>query len=337
MNPSIGIIGSGISGLTCARHLTAEGWQPTVYEKSRGPGGRTSTRRQFDTRFDHGAQYFTARSTGFRNRLTQWTKDGITAIWQGRFGTADNGEFVADTQTGTRWVGTPGMNAIARHLGREIDCRWNHEVTQIQRVDGRWRVDFAEPGVTRWHDWLVLSCPGPQARRLVPAESRVHRPATTLEYAPCWAIMLVPTHPLDLPFDGIRFAQGPLAWAARENSKPMRSTSERWVLHASAAWSRRNINATPKEVIDAAIATLGRWSPVQIDQASAHRWLYARCTPQSGEAAIWDAQNQLGLCGDGLVGPRVEDAWTSGTKMAELLIGANHGNRGRGRIRANWQ
>lgn len=50
----IAVIGAGLAGLTAARELA--GHEVVVFEKSRGPGGRTATRRGPDgMRFDHGA------------------------------------------------------------------------------------------------------------------------------------------------------------------------------------------------------------------------------------------------------------------------------------------
>ena len=57
----LAIIGSGLSGLTLANHLKDE-FDVTVFEKSRGVGGRLATRRVDTYAFDHGAQYFTART-----------------------------------------------------------------------------------------------------------------------------------------------------------------------------------------------------------------------------------------------------------------------------------
>ena len=55
------IIGSGISGLACARTLAAAGLVPVVLDKGRGIGGRVATRRVGAMQFDHGAQYVTAQ------------------------------------------------------------------------------------------------------------------------------------------------------------------------------------------------------------------------------------------------------------------------------------
>lgn len=49
------IIGSGSSGLACARTLAAAGLVPVVLDKGRGIGGRVATRRVGPMPFDNGA------------------------------------------------------------------------------------------------------------------------------------------------------------------------------------------------------------------------------------------------------------------------------------------
>ncbi|NJD31069.1 MAG: FAD-dependent oxidoreductase, partial [Gammaproteobacteria bacterium] len=43
---NIAVIGGGIAGLACARALARADAQVTVFERSRGLGGRLGTRRQ---------------------------------------------------------------------------------------------------------------------------------------------------------------------------------------------------------------------------------------------------------------------------------------------------
>ena len=61
---TIAVIGAGLAGLSCAQALLQAGHTVHVFDKSRGPSGRMSTRRAEDDngpwQCDHGAQYFTA-------------------------------------------------------------------------------------------------------------------------------------------------------------------------------------------------------------------------------------------------------------------------------------
>ena len=68
----IAVIGAGLAGLSCARHLQQQGLEVQLFEKSRGAAGRMSTRRGDDWQCDHGAQYFTARDPDFRTEVARW-------------------------------------------------------------------------------------------------------------------------------------------------------------------------------------------------------------------------------------------------------------------------
>jgi hypothetical protein len=64
MKQRIAIIGAGISGLTLAQSLK-EYADVVVFDKARGVGGRMNTRYADPFYFDHGTQFFTARSKSF--------------------------------------------------------------------------------------------------------------------------------------------------------------------------------------------------------------------------------------------------------------------------------
>nr|MDJ0929273.1 NAD(P)-binding protein [Gammaproteobacteria bacterium] len=58
---TIAIIGAGLSGLVLATRLS-EHATVTVFDKSPRVSGRMATRRAPPYEFDHGTQFFTARS-----------------------------------------------------------------------------------------------------------------------------------------------------------------------------------------------------------------------------------------------------------------------------------
>ncbi len=78
---TIAVIGAGLAGLTLARMLQGQA-EVTIFEKSRGPGGRMAHRRRGAFDADHGAQYFTARSPAFRALIDQAMAVGAVAHWQ---------------------------------------------------------------------------------------------------------------------------------------------------------------------------------------------------------------------------------------------------------------
>ncbi|NBU16056.1 MAG: FAD-dependent oxidoreductase [Actinobacteria bacterium] len=108
------VVGAGLAGLMAARELTEASHDVSVLDKGRSPGGRLATRRMAGARLDHGAQFFTVRSDGFRAHVDRWLADGVVHEWCRGFGEQDGHP---------RYVGTGGMNALAKHLATGLDVR----------------------------------------------------------------------------------------------------------------------------------------------------------------------------------------------------------------------
>ena len=80
----VAIIGAGLSGLTAAQFLK-DFADITIFDKSRGTGGRMATRRAAPYSFDHGTQFFTAKSEAFQAFIAPLINAGVIVRWDARF------------------------------------------------------------------------------------------------------------------------------------------------------------------------------------------------------------------------------------------------------------
>jgi predicted NAD/FAD-dependent oxidoreductase len=306
------IIGAGMAGLACADALKDAGHCVTVFDKGRGPGGRMSTRRLQtllgEVAFDHGAQYFTARDPHFRRMVDSWCDLGIAAPWP---------PAGADA-----WVGIPGMNSIIRQMAATHAVALKQLVTGIVRKHDEWWL-LGNAGELGPFDAVVLAIPAEQAAAILSLHDfAMARIALTMRSQPCWTSMFVFHRPLDAIAPVIR-NKGDIAWAARNSVKPGRTGPEAWVVQASPTWSAARLEASQEQIsalLHAALADLtGSELPRPIAAVS-HRWRYA-LSAGTGDGALWNPGIAIGVCGDWLLGPRVECAWLSGRMLAECCIG----------------
>jgi len=320
----IAVIGAGISGLSCAKTLADNGMVVEVFDKSRGPSGRMSTRRGDGWQCDHGAQYFTARDPAFRAEVEGWIAKGAAAIWSPRIVALDKHGRSTKEERVTRYVGTPRMTAAARLVAEDLALSTSHTVCRLNRDQGRWQIAFAEDLPVRDDfDAIVLAMPSPQAATLLaPVSPQLHQVAANARMTACWALMCRFDEPLALDFDAAFVNSGLLRWVARDSNKPGRSGGETWLLHASGDWSEEFIEASPdvaaKAMIDAFIE-IGGTHPTAW---SAQRWRYANILDESGPGFSWDDDKMIGLCGDWLNGGKVEGAWLSGHTLAQRILKA---------------
>jgi predicted NAD/FAD-dependent oxidoreductase len=324
--PSVAVIGAGISGLFVARTLRDSGFPVTVFDKGRGVGGRMATRRTDDgLRFDHGAQYFTVRDKRFARHVQSWLAHEIVARWNGRIGIINNGKISRSERNHDRYVGIPAMNSVCKHLARDVTVHTGTRVFKLTRFGALWTLHDENGTQLGDFDWTIVTPPAPQAAELL-AEAVPHlaTKAAAVEMQPCWALMIEFADPLSLPLDGAVVHESPLAWVARNSSKPDREgESDCWVLHASPEWSEKHIEADKNEIASLLLSEFWRatrLTEVKPKYRCAHRWRFAIPHEPLTDRCLHDPQLNIAVCGDWCSGPRVEGAFLSGMSAADTLL-----------------
>jgi renalase len=321
---SVAVIGAGLSGLIAARILKEHGCQVTVFEKSRGFGGRMATRRANpDIPFDHGAQYFTVRDEAFQHYVTSWIKRGVAAQWNGRIVQLGKGECRDVDASTQRFVGVPGMSAIGRDMAVDLTVRLETRIRQVNREGKVWTLADFEDRTHGPFDRLVVAVPSSQAAELLPDHPFAEK-ARRVQMTPCWAALIALPITLDVPWDGAFVNDERLAWIARNSSKPGRNGNpDCWVLHASPSWSLQNLEASREEVIQQLLASfevlVRRKTGIPL-YADVHRWMYSAIPEPLNDLAWHDPKLGLCLCGDWLAGARVEGAFRSGVAAADCVL-----------------
>ncbi len=309
----VAIVGAGIAGLSCADILASKGWQVTLFDKGRKAGGRMASRRlqtaHGEASFDFGAQYFTVRDRGFAAEVARWAEAGLAVRWP---------EAREDA-----WIGVPAMNVVVREMAARHDVRFSHHVSGLAREGNHWRL-LGEGMPAEHFDAAVLALPAEQAAPILTLHDfELARTALFARSQPCWTGMFAFDEPLRHDEHILR-NHGILAWAARDSAKPGRAGPESWVVQATPQWSTVHLERSPEEVAPHLLAALheatGGHAPAPLAQ-SIHRWRYA-LSAGTGLGSLWNAKQQIGACGDWLLGPRVECAWVSGRMLGERMVGA---------------
>ena len=337
MTLNIAIIGAGIAGITAARTLAKAGHHVHVFEKSRGAGGRMSTRESNFGTFDHGAQYFTVRDPRFS--LAIQAVPGSTEICRPWSANAvrvlDPLGHVFEAARATKeahFVAKPGMNALVRHwaepLGKAIS--YNTEVTRLARgAKGLWTLHTNHKNHAGF-DHVLLAIPAVQAENLLKASGKEAantqwlKAMDAVDVAPCWTLMLAFPHAtqpnlhIGPQWNAARSIHHRIAWLTRESSKPGRGKVERWTVQASAAWSAEHITDTEPRVTAKLLRAFSELTGIRAEPAhtQVHRWLYAKTITPLGAPYQYNPANGLGTCGDWHLGHRVEDAFVSGLELA---------------------
>lgn len=334
---NIAVVGAGMAGLACAAALNDAGlFHIALFDKSRGLSGRMSTRlsayggtAEEDVRaFDHGAQYFRARTARFAAWLAPFQQAGHVRPWptrEVRYEAASRVDVPADGDE--KWVVAPGMNALGRAVlaGRpsialHLDCG----IDRLARAEDGWHLSCGEAAFGPFAH-VVLAVPAPQAAVLLLDTVGFKAQLADVEMLGCHTLMLgyAADEMPEVDWDCARFDDDLLGFAAFHRGKPQRKLSMDLVVQTRHAWSQAHIEddvSAVAEAVKARFAAVTGLPVVASVYDRMHRWRYASTATPVGRPYLHDAAQNISCIGDWCTGSKVEDAFLSATALADLLI-----------------
>ena len=302
---SVAIVGAGVAGLSAAHVLRAQGVAVTLFDKGRNPGGRLASRLTSHGVFDHGLPLLDAQAPATCRWLEQLCQPRHLAQW----GAA------------TALVGVPHNNQIARDAAQGLEVHLSHSVTAVRPHGGRWQVQSMVETPAQFFNGVIVTVPQPQLAALLP-EMVLPPLLNQIVYDPCWALLWVPKVASPPATAMMRLEGHPvIEQVLREDLKPGREGSARYVVHATAEWSRAHLEQMPETVAEVLQDATAAWLGIApgAHYALAHRWRYAQVR-QSLQRPQWRLAAGLHYASDGCLGRTVEDALTSGSMAAMSLL-----------------
>ncbi|MGL3606860.1 NAD(P)/FAD-dependent oxidoreductase [Rhizobium sp. G187] len=324
MRQRLAIIGAGIAGLSLARAL-GNSADVRIFEKSRGLGGRMANRRREGYAFDHGAQFFTARSESFKTVIEHARVSEAVAPWPERVPTLSKGGLLPDDRPDQlRYVGTPGMNSLANALGLELTIRKEATVGGLIDTPDGWHLRDGEGSDLGRFDWVISTAPAPQTAQLMPDAFSGKAALERVRMSGCFTLMIGLEESFDPGFEAARIEDSVLSWIAVDTSKPGRGRNgTSLVLHSRNDWAEANLERERSAVTTDMLAAAGHLLGRDLTQAAfvdLHRWRYANVEETAGQDYLLDHQRKLAACGDWCRGNRVEAAVESAEALATALL-----------------
>jgi renalase len=336
----IGIIGAGLSGLTAGRLLAKAGHEVTIFEKSRGYGGRMATRyagKNLSTKMDHGLSHFKAESNEFKEFTAELLEKGLIQIWGKQISGYDGENFLPrnpNDLTVTIYASTRGMNAIGKYLGRWVDVRTNTRVgglTYFGKNRSRkrsWMINLTS-SETVGVDAVIIALPAPQAYGILSTTIdeintlKIVRKIDEVHYRPAYSLMAGYGEAAAPEWDGIVCTNSILDFVSNEKTKRKGGAETSFVLHSSEAFAREHRNSDEETVLREMLGEFtkitGGWvSSPQWQQL--HFWRYSRAKKVIGGRPYFELEDEdapLALVGDYYEGNTVDHAYKSGYLLAK--------------------
>ena len=319
-NKKIAIIGAGISGLTVAKELS-ELNEVTVFDKARGVGGRMATKRIDDYHFDHGAQFFTAKSQEFKDFCNRAKNDKIIEEWNIDFVEIIGNKISKKYQFNNykpHFVAKPQMNNLCKYIVQDLNILLGKQVKSINFDDKKWSLKTVEDEIFNNFDYLILAIPSHQVINLLPKNFKYLDIISSIRMSGCFTLMLGFKEKLSIEFGAALVKESNISWISVNSSKPERPKGFSLIVNSSNKWADENIEEDLEIIKEKMITSLRQIIDFDISDLSCqniHRWRYANATLRTGDKSLFDPNLNLGVCGDWLISGRVENAFLSGLDL----------------------
>ncbi|MGO0306587.1 NAD(P)/FAD-dependent oxidoreductase [Endozoicomonas acroporae] len=323
----VALIGAGLSGIKAASLLAELGHEVTVFEKSRGLGGRLANRREAWGKLDIGAQYFTARDPGFQKQVELWLQASAVQVWDFSPYCVEQGTLTPSPDETVRYIGSPLMNQLVYCLSSNIAINFQCHISKVEKSREGWRLLSADGALFSSFDWLIVSSPAEQSRTLLDSCSDVMALVPEAVHQPCWAAGLATRGKIPADVQGI-FGDETVRWASRLSSRPgfrkAPDVDDVWMLHFSPEWSEQQGKETAVDIGQTGLNWLQTIMATGLEKTAQYRhyWRYANIKPVTfDQPYLLDERQRLAVIGAWCAGGRVEGAWLSAQKCIQDLSG----------------
>ena len=317
----IAVIGAGFSAATLCCFIEKD---LDFYEKSRGVGGRCSTRRVDNVGlFDHGLQYIKSQNKEFKKFLKDYS------IWKGNFKIFQNNQLIDDLDK-ERIIHENGNNSLVKNLFRNKNVIFNKELKSLEKKSDHFNLIFKDDTQENYKT-VIISAPFQQAYNLTKQFTEDYFSKFNFSMQPNLTLMIALNKGLKLNLSAISFEDDDvLGFAANENTKKkdlINKDLELWTIQSSLKYAIKNIyeyRNNKQNLIDEILKSFSIKLKVDIkkdniEYSDIHGWLYAYNQKVAAPNCYWDKDLRLGICGDWFSGGNAENAFTNAKQLAKLI------------------
>ncbi len=319
---NIALIGAGLSALTFTRYLSSF-TTLTLFEKSRGVGGRMATKRHGSFSFDHGAQYFTVKSAAFQDFIQLPDVKPHIKKWDIPIHKiAHDHKLQQIDEKRTLFVGSPAMTALPKALSYQLDIHKSVEIIKIKGQAHQWYLYDQLGSEYGPFDWVISTAPAPQSAKIIPDICSFYHDLQEVQMAGCFSLMLGFEKKLPLRFKAAFCEASPLGWIACNHLKPNIPNTTSLVFQSTKEWAEKNMEGDKETIQKKLLKEACEKSGLDLTDythSDIHRWRYASVIKAAQKDFLIDAKQGLAACGDWCIKGRIEAAFESGRKLALTL------------------
>jgi predicted NAD/FAD-dependent oxidoreductase len=335
----IAVVGAGITGCLLSNFLNSENVDISIFEKSRGCGGRASTKQTEWGQCDLGATIVPAQKADFIDFMQGLCKQNIVSQWPKKLFVSKQSAGISqpiENYVGDRkhYVFNRKMNGACQEWSKNATLHTNNLISQIRYLAGQgWQLKSNEIWQTELFDKVVLTAPWPQSQALIEqSELPIKLPDFSQRWTSCWSIALKLDQLVASDVDLMYLKNQSIQTLVRDSVKPLRpqvltsvagSKAEIWVVQLANKLSDELGKSGKEKAISIAtkdFCELFNLPVKSVSNSYGHYWRYAR--PKHGVKPLGilsDQEHGVYIGGDWSFGASIESAYETALTLSQAI------------------
>ncbi len=299
----IAIIGAGFSGCNLYDNLKLQFEDITIFEKSRGVGGRLSTKYIDDKFIDHGTPFLIPITEDLKSFCSDLVKNKVI---KNRYD-----EFLPIN----------GMNKICKFLINEENLKTNTKIIEAKFIDNKWNLVDENNNNYTGFDKLFLTIPATQILEMnIDLEENIKNELEKIKYDSVFSLILYTNANLKLD-ENLVYENSCVENIINNSKKYLYKDFSSYVIHSSRKFANEVNTKTKEEILEIFLNSFDEKTKEHLKTFNLipHLWKFAFVKNSLDMSYYLNESKTLGICGDYFNFSNVEASLTS----SELLGSVN--------------
>ena len=301
MNFDVIIVGAGLSGSYLANKIKELGLNTLIIEKSKGIGGRFSTKPVGGSIADYGCQYLKPKTKELSELIQSLKNKNLIK----------KSNILKDDEA---FIAPYGMNKIPQYLSLGVSTLLNQKVSSIKKTLNRWEIRTSS--FLLKSKILVLTMPVKQVSDLLKVSGLEINDLPTVDYKSFYTITFQNVDAIgSKPILKNDFAP----WICNNFLKGLSIDQNTFTVNVNEKLSNTLLNKEDNKKHEIIKRHLKESGFKNISYYNLHYWKYAFTEGQNNIANYFNNDNMLAICGDSFSIGQADGAVVSAQKTFEQI------------------
>ena len=304
----IAIIGAGISGCNLYFNLKEKYDEITLFDKSRGTGGRLSTKYislKDETRFiDHGTPFFIPQTDELKDFSLYLSSENILKNRYDKF------------------LPKNGINKMCSFLIEKEDLVTQTKITKAKFENSKWSLEDDNQNIYSDFDMLFLTIPATQILEMdISLDDDLKSQLQSVKYDSRFTLILHSNDEINLNENIVLENENVLD--VIDNSKKYHYKDfSSYVIHSTNEFANEHNNKSKEEIFEIFKESLSdnALNEISVFKQIPHLWKYAFAKTSLDMPYYFNEDSKLGICGDYFHLNNIEGSYLSSSMLSDRLI-----------------